>query len=170
MVKLTYTEAMRVQDLLWHNEDEDLDTMLQLHTDIVAEAREKGWKGVATHYVFVDEAVTEVFNDKVQSHYVDLGRYEAMTVFGNCYALIKYLEKGLNNPYEPPTYEMDREGFEEVFGYCSFDDETMQEQLNELGVQWYKYSYGLGDLVDGIEVEQGMYVVNVERYYILMYN
>ena len=169
MVKLTYTEAMRVQDLLWETEYEDLDNMLQLQTAIVAEAREKGWKGLATHYFATNEAIVDLFNDKVEAYNADIGRVET-TMIGNCYALIKHLEKDLNNPYEFPTYEMDRDEFENIFGYCSFDDETMQEQLDELGVQWYKYSYGLGDLMDGIEHERGMYVVHVERYYILMYN
>lgn len=169
MVKLTYTEAMREQDLLWESADEDLWVMLKLQKDIVAEAEEKGWKGASTHYFATDEAIVDLFNDKVEAYNADIGRVET-TMIGNCYALIKHLEKDLNNPYEVPTYEMDREEFEDIFGYCSFDDETMQEQLDGLGVQWYKYSYGLGDLMDGIEVEQGMYVVNVERYYILMYN
>lgn len=103
-IKLTYTEEMKVQDLLWKQEKEDLEIMERLQKSIVMEAINKGLSVYVYQYSYNNEYMTEVYADK--QHYLwecEHGTSEIRN-FGYCRSLLQYLEKLLNKEVEHDHY------------------------------------------------------------------
>lgn len=98
--KLTYTEEMKKQDLLWETEDEDRTIMESLYKEIITEAKEKGFKGKCVISHSMSECNCEVYES--EEEYELLTRTEEYTKwnFGNCTSLIEYLENIINGVYE----------------------------------------------------------------------
>lgn len=94
LLHLTYTQAMQEQDFLWEMEQEDFETMINLHIDIIVEAKQKGWTGFSTTYESSDEVITEVFDDLKQYQDCLKGVVELEdNMSGNCRGLIWLLNK-----------------------------------------------------------------------------
>ena len=91
---LTYTEEMEEQDKLHEDEIEDIETMKELHRQIVLEAVSKGWKGYAEFMTYNGETTTELYPDIETYAYRESNGYEPYSL-GKCSAIIKEIEKDL---------------------------------------------------------------------------
>lgn len=103
-LKLTYTEEMKSQDLLWKEEKEDLQLMEHLQKSIVKEAVDKGLNIYVYQYSHNNEYMTEVYKD--EKHYLwecEHGTSEIRN-FGFCWPLLKYLEQLLNKKVDHDNY------------------------------------------------------------------
>lgn len=94
--KLTYTNEMKEQDLLWENEAEDFEVMEKLFHQIVNEAKEKGFKGYVLVYKTDIEVLAEVFESKDQYEKAIEGLFNDYESTSKCKTLIEILEKHLN--------------------------------------------------------------------------
>ena len=96
MLKLTYTDEMILQDKLWKTQSEDLDVMENLYGQIIAEAKEKGFNGVAYIYSVGSEMLCQIFNSEKEKEQADLGVFSNFDEVGYCKVLIEALEKKIN--------------------------------------------------------------------------
>jgi len=93
--KLSYTNEMKEQDLLWENEGEDFDVVEKLFHQIVSEAKEKGFKGHVLIYKTDIEVLAEVFESKDQYEKAIDGLFDDYESTSKCKTLIELLEKQL---------------------------------------------------------------------------
>ena len=92
-IKLTYTEEMRNQDLLWETESEDTKVMEKLFEKIISEAKEKGLKEYCYIWQGDKECLCNVYESEEDW---DNGKEPIVEGVGYCKPLIKYLEDMLN--------------------------------------------------------------------------
>lgn len=90
-VTLTYTDEMKEQDALWENEQEDLDIMESLFHELVNEAKENGYTGIARIYRKPDETICELFQSEDELTVSDLTDRE-VEMYGYCKPLLHRLE------------------------------------------------------------------------------
>lgn len=90
---ITYTGEMAIQDELWKSEKEDLEVMKRLYNEIVAEAREYGFKGIVDIYESSNEMVVELFESEEEFEKVRNGVIDNEDMFGHCLPLVKRLEQ-----------------------------------------------------------------------------
>jgi len=89
MIKLTYTNEMKIQDVLWEDEREDLSVMERLQRTLVDDAIRQGWTGYANIYIACkNEVIAELYKDKESD--------EDVKYSSNCIRLIKNLENTNN--------------------------------------------------------------------------
>lgn len=94
MIKLTYSNDMQEQDLLWKTEEENFDVMKELYLQVMKEAKEKGFNGI--HHIYEhNEAIIEIYENETEKKKCENGEQEA-SMFGYCKALISHLEYILN--------------------------------------------------------------------------
>lgn len=94
IIKLNYTDEMKEQDLLWKNEEEDLEVMEKLYKEIIKEAQEKGFKGHYVIYEYNGECICKIYEDI--EHYNNNDE-DSDVMVGYCKPLIEYLEALLNH-------------------------------------------------------------------------
>ena len=88
---------MEEQDKLWQEEKENLNTMEKLYNQIIAEAKNKGFKGVSEIYDGENEKCIDIFENQEQKELCKQGSLMAeWETFGYCKPLITYLEKIIN--------------------------------------------------------------------------
>lgn len=102
MIKLTYTDEMKEQDLLWETEQENFETMKKLYIQIMNEGKAMGFTGVYSIYV-IDEAVIEIYENEAEKEKCSEGKAEIESIFGYCKPLIHYLESVLNKSNDMNT-------------------------------------------------------------------
>lgn len=93
IIKLTYTDEMKEQDLLWQTENEDLDVMERLYKGIIKEAQQKGFKGHYEIYKCNGECICEIYKDIEQYN----NNEDSDIIVGYCKPLIEDLEALLNS-------------------------------------------------------------------------
>lgn len=92
-IKLSYTEEMKNQDLLWESESEDTNVMEALFEKIISEAKEKGLKEHCYIWQGDKECLCSVYESEEDC---DNGKEPIVEGVGYCKPLIKYLEVMLN--------------------------------------------------------------------------
>ena len=85
MVNLTYTEEMKEQDRLWETEQEDVKVMSRLYNQIIAEAKEKGFKGRCEYVEWGREMTCSIYENEDDD--------EAYAIVGFCKPLISRLKE-----------------------------------------------------------------------------
>lgn len=94
MIKLTYTDEMKEQDVLWITEEENFEAMKKLYQQIIKEATEKGFNGSYQIYE-MNEVVIEIYENEQEKKECEDGSQVA-SMYGYCKALIGHLEFILN--------------------------------------------------------------------------
>jgi|SRR5699024_1090608 len=96
MLRIPYTIEMQKQDRLHGDAKEDRDIMAKLHSSIIEEAKNLGFKGTTESELFTlsgdDEFLTTVFKSLEEQELVSLGHVKPRTT-GTCKGLIMYLNE-----------------------------------------------------------------------------
>lgn len=95
-VRLTYTDKMKEQDLLYDAEKEDRELMVKLHESILNEARTLGWTGYAITYTYDNPDAPETMTELYKSERDWKDGNEPHEILAPCRLLIKELENLLN--------------------------------------------------------------------------
>ena len=95
-IKLTYTDEMKAQDLLWKTQDEDTELMETLFNQIVAEARGYGCTNYFVIYQGPEECICDVYESEEEFDSLDDDEPVEFR-FGCCSGLISCIEMLMNN-------------------------------------------------------------------------
>lgn len=103
MLRIPYTIEMQKQDRLHGDAKEDRDIMAKLHSSIIEEAKNQGFRGTTESELFTlsgdDEFLTTVFKSSEEQELVSLGHIEPRTT-GTCRGLLGYLNECMEkDPY-----------------------------------------------------------------------
>ena len=94
-IKLTYTDEMKAQDLLWETEDEDCELMRNLFNQIIVEARGYGCTNYFIIYQGPEECICDVYESEEEFDSWDDNEPVEFS-FGCCSGLINCIETLMN--------------------------------------------------------------------------